>query len=233
MKKLLAIICILLVIFIGMYVYKINLNKKNINISEVQKIEEYISKIYMWQEVTKEALPQFNEINEAPDLWIWEVVKKNLDEYELTEQEIQEKATEIFGEKFQKKFPKEGNEFIIYDETINKYVTTGIELDELEDSFYIKQIKKTHSGYQVEIVEYLEDYGEAIKNQNENQDYDIYIKKTNNEIVSTIKSTEGETRAIEVVKENIDNFNKKTINLIKNRNGNIFVENVIEETMYK
>ena len=102
MKKLLAIICVLLVIFIGMYIYKTNANQNNVTVSEVQKIEEYISKIYMWKEVTEEALPKFDDINDAPDLWTWEVVKKNLEEYELDYNQIQEKATEIFGNKFTK-----------------------------------------------------------------------------------------------------------------------------------
>ena len=79
MKKLLAIICVLLVIFIGMYIYKTNINQNNVTVSEVQKIEEYISKIYMWQEITEEALPKFDNINDAPDLWVWEVVKKDLE----------------------------------------------------------------------------------------------------------------------------------------------------------
>ena len=96
MKKLLSIICVLLVIFIGMYMYKKNINQNNVTVSEVQKVEEYITKIYMWKEVTDEALPKFDNINNAPDLWIWEVVKKNLEEFELEYNQIQEKAIEIF-----------------------------------------------------------------------------------------------------------------------------------------
>ena len=65
MKKMLTIILILVIIFIGMYTYKKNKNQNTITITEVQKIEEYISKIYMWQEVTNEALPKFNNINEV------------------------------------------------------------------------------------------------------------------------------------------------------------------------
>ncbi len=226
MKKLLAIICILLVILFGMYLYKTNKLKSTITAQEVGEIEEYISQIYMWQEITENALPQFDNINNAPDIWIWEVVKKNLENYELTYEEIQDKAIEIFGENFKKQFPKEGSEYIKYQEDVNIYIATGVGLDTLEDLFFIKSINKTNKGYQVEIVEYLEDYGQAMNIETGDEVYDIYIKKLNHETVATIKSNEGETRAIEVVKENIEEFTKKTINLIKDSEGRIFVESV-------
>ena len=226
MKKLLAIICILLVIFVGMFIYKNNINQNNITVLEVQKIEEYISKIYMWQEITGEALPKFDDINDAPDLWIWEVVKKNLENYELSYDEIQEKATQIFGDNFKKQFPKEGSEYIYYDENYGKYLTTGIGLDTQDDVFYIKKINKTKDGYEVEIVEYLEDYENSMGLEDENEVYDIYIKNLDEETVATIKSNEGETRAIETVKENIDKFTTKTVKLIKNSEEKLFVESV-------
>lgn len=226
MKKLLAIICILLIIFIGMYMYKNNINQNNVTASEVQKIEEYISKIYMWKEITEEALPKFDNINDAPDLWVWEVVKKDLEEFEIEYNQIQEKAVEIFGQKFEKQFPKEGSEYIWYNENSGKYITTGIGLDTLDDVFFIKDIKKTRDGYEVEIVEYLEDYENSTLIEDENETYDINIRNLNNETVATIKSNESETRAIEVVKENIESFSKKTIKLINNSEGKIFVESV-------
>lgn len=226
MKKLLAIICVLLVIFIGMFIYKTNINKENVTASEVQNIEDYISKIYMWKEITEEALPKFDNINNAPDLWVWEVVKKDLEDYELSYDEIQEKAKEIFGENFNKQFPKEGSEYIKYDENLEKYVTTGIGLDTQDDLFYIKQINKTKDGYEVEIVEYLEDYENSMGIEDENEVYDIYIKNLNQETVATIKSNESETRTIEVVKENIDKFTTKTVKLVKDSEGKVFVESV-------
>ena len=30
----------------------------------------------MWKEITKEALPTFENINNANELWVWEVIKK-------------------------------------------------------------------------------------------------------------------------------------------------------------
>ena len=180
----------------------------------------------MWQEITEEALPKFDNINNAPDLWIWEVVKKNLENYELSYDEIQEKAIEIFGNDFTKQFPKEGSEYIQYDENLKKYIATGIGLDTQDDMFYIKKINKTKDGYEVEIVEYLEDYENAMGLEDENEVYDIFIKNLEQETVATIKSNESEMRTIEVVKENIDKFTTKTVKLVKGAERKLFVESV-------
>ena len=226
MKKLVAIICILLVIFVGMYVNRSKSNQNLITATEVEKVEEYISKIYMWKEITCEALPKFDNINDAPDIWTWEVVKKDLENYELTKDEIQNKATELFGNQFKKQFPQEGTEYMQYDEKLGKYISTGIELDTLDDCFYIKNIRKTKDGYEVEIAEYLEDYVNSLGVEDENEIYEIYIKNLNEETIANVKNTEGETKTIEVVKENLDKFTTKTVNLKKNSNGNIYVESV-------
>ena len=226
MKKLVAIICILLVIFVGMYVNRSKSNQNLITATEVEKVEEYISKIYMWKEITGEALPKFDNINDAPDVWTWEVVKKDLENYELTKDEIQNKATELFGNQFKKQFPQEGTEYMQYDEKLGKYISTGIELDTLDDCFYIKNIRKTKDGYEVEIVEYLEDYVNSLGAEDENEIYEIYIKNLNEATIANVKNTEGETKTIEVVKENLDKFTTKTVNLKKNSNGNIYVESV-------
>ena len=52
MKKMLVIIVILAMILVSMIIYKnIAINKnKSVNVQEVEQIEEYISKIYMWKE---------------------------------------------------------------------------------------------------------------------------------------------------------------------------------------
>ena len=226
MKKLVAIICILLVIFVGMYVNRSKSNQNLITATEVEKVEEYISKIYMWKEITGDALPKFDNINDAPDVWTWEVVKKNLENYDLTKDEIQIKATELFGNQFAKQFPQEGTEYMQYDEKLGKYISTGIELDTLDDCFYIKNIRKTKDGYEVEIVEYLEDYVNSLGVEDENEIYEIYIKNLNEETIANVKNTEGETKTIDVVKENLDKFTTKTVNLKNSSNGNIYVESV-------
>lgn len=226
MKKLVAIICILLVIFIGMYINKSKSNQNMVTVAEVTQIEEYISKIYTWKEITGEALPKFDNINDAPDVWIWEVVKKNLENYELSYEEIEQQAKELFGEQFKKQFPKEGTEYLQYDQDTGKYISTGVGLDTLDDSFYIKNIKKTKDGYEVELTEYLEDYVNSLGVENENEIYEIYIKNLNEETIATVKNTDGETKVIDAVKENIDKFTTKIVKLEKDSNGKIFVKQV-------
>ena len=207
MKKLVAIICVLLVIFIGMYINKTKSSQKMVTASEVEKVEEYISKIYMWKEITTEALPEFDDINKANELWIWEVVKRNLEEYETTKEEIEQKAKEIFGEEFDKKFPKEGNQSFEYDEESGNYLATETNLNEKEDSFLLNNIEKTKEGYKVEIIEYLEDYSDK-----EN----VIIENLQNEEIGKTNINQSDTKIQEIVKNNKERFNKKTIYLVEN-----------------
>ena len=198
MKKLITIIIILGIIFVGMIVYKnIAINKTtSISVQEINQIETYVTKIYMWKEITGQALPDFEEINQAEDIWLWEVVKKNLEEYEFTYEQIQEKAKELFGEKLTKEFPKEGTEYIIYDEKVDKYYAIGMGLDQLEDSFLLNEIQKTQDGYEVEIVEYLEDYSQTLE---EGEDF-IIIRNTEEEEIGKVNSTQEE-QVKEIVKK--------------------------------
>lgn len=224
MKKLIVIIIILVIIFIGMIVYK-NIaisNSNNISIQEISQIETYITKIYMWKEITEQALPNFEDINQAEDTWLWEVVKKNLEDYEFSYEQIQEKAKELFGEKLTKEFPKEGTEYIIYNEEIDKYYAIGMGLDQLEDSFLLNEIQKTQDGYEVEIIEYLEDYSQTL---NEEEDF-IVIRNTQEEEIGRVNSTEEE-QVKEIVKNSLDKLSRKKI-VLKLENEKLYVERVYE-----
>lgn len=216
MKRLLIIIVVLAIIFIVMLVYRSNgVNKSQVNISEINNIEEYIEKIYMWKEVTKEALPSFDNINDANETWIWEAVKKNLEEYEVDYNTIENKAKEIFGENFEKEFPKEGNQSFEYNEETDKYLATEVNLDMQEDSFLLNTIEKENEKYKVQIVEYLEDYGE---------EESIIIRNLQGEEIGRIANSESETKAQEIIKKNIDRFTKK--NIILRNEENLVVEKV-------
>lgn len=228
MKKLIVIIVILLLIFVGMYMYKHNKiignQSTEVSIDEINKIETYLQKIYMWREITGDALPVFDDINDAPDVWLWEVVKKNLEEYTLTYEQLQDKAKEIFGEDLQKEFPKEGYEYMEYDEETNTYYAIGSGLDNQEDVFLLDKIQKQDNGYTVQIVEYLEDYSEGYETSD--GAYNIQIKNLKDEIIGEVNSEESETNIQQVVKDNINRFTKKEVNLKTDENGSIYVTSV-------
>jgi hypothetical protein len=221
MKKMLVIIVILAMILVSMIIYKnIAINKnKSVNVQEVEQIEEYISKIYMWKEITKEALPTFENINNANELWVWEVIKKNLETYETTYEEIQQKGKELFGEKFERQIPKEGNDSFYYDKESNKYLATEIVLDEEEDSFLLKDIEKEGEKYKVKIIEYIEDYSEENK---------VIIRNLQEEEIGRVSTTDSETKIKEIVKNNKERFSQKNIE-IKKEKDNLVIEKVNKE----
>lgn len=221
MKKMLVIIVVLAMILVSMIVYKnIEINKnKSVNVQEVEQIEEYISKIYMWKEITKEALPTFENINDASELWIWEVIKKNLETYETTYEEIQQKGKELFGEKFEKQIPKEGNDSFYYDQESNKYLATEIVLDEKEDSFLLNDIEKEGEKYKVKIIEYIEDYSEENK---------VIIRNLQEEEIGRVSTSDSETKIKEIVKNNKERFSQKNIE-IKKEKDNLVIEKVNKE----
>ena len=220
MKKMIVTIIILLIIFVGMIIYRnMAISSSNqVSVQEIEQIETYITKIYMWREVTNEALPTFENINEASDMWTWEAVKKNLEDYELSYDQIQEKAKELFGTDFTKEFPREGTENFTYDEQTGKYYATGMGLDQEEDCFLLNQINPTDTGYEVEIVEYLEDYS---------QESQIIIKNLKDEEIGKVEENQ-ESSSQDIVKNNLDKFTKKIVTL-KKEGDNIYVQRVSNE----
>lgn len=220
MRKMIVTIIILLIIFVGMIIYRnMAISSSNqVSVQEIEQIETYITKIYMWREVTSEALPTFENINEASEMWTWEAVKKNLEDYELSYDQIQEKAKELFGTDFTKEFPKEGTENFTYDEQTGKYYATGMGLDQEEDCFLLNQINPTDTGYEVEIVEYLEDYS---------QESQIIIRNLNYEEIGKVEENQ-ESSSQDIVKNNLDKFTKKIVTL-KKEGDNIYVQKVSNE----
>lgn len=238
MRKLIVTIIVLLIIFVGMIIYRnMEISSNNqVSVQEIEQIETYITKIYMWKEVSNEALPTFENINEASDMWTWEAVKKNLEDYGLSYDQIQEKAKELFGPDFTKEFPKEGTENFTYDEETNKYYATGMGLDQEEDCFLLNQINPTDTGYEVEIVEYLEDYSQEEIESQENtaneeitntQNYQIIIRNLNDEEIGRTEENQ-ESSSQDIVKNNLDKFTKKIVTL-KKEGDNIYVQKVSKE----
>lgn len=170
----------------------------------------------MWKEVTGNALPDFEDINQADEKWVWEVIKQNMEVYQVTAEEIQAKGKEIFGEEFAKTVPVQTNESFIYDETTNTYTATEITLDEKEDSFLLNTITKNEEGYSVEVIEYLADYSE------ENS---VIIKNLNEEEIGRVGVDDSVTNMQEIVKQYADRFTKKELT-IKQEEENLIIKKV-------
>lgn len=218
MKKMIITIIILLIIFISMVISRNIEKSEEININEVEKIESYIKEIYGWQEVTGEALPEFNNINEANEEWLYGIIRKNLEEEEVTYEQIENKKQELYGKSLNKNYPEEGSKFITYDEDLQIYTPSVITLDAINDTFYLNKIERTNDGYNVEIIEYLVDYTDEESEQ-------ISIKNLTGEEISKASQDVSNEEIVEIVKNNIDKFSKKKIAL-KEEDGNIIVEKV-------
>jgi len=65
MKKMIITIIILAIIFIGMVINRQIEQANEIKIEEIQLVENYMEKIYGWSEITNQALPEFDNVNEA------------------------------------------------------------------------------------------------------------------------------------------------------------------------
>ena len=216
MKKFIIIILVLVLLFIGIIVSKNVVAKVNqIGIKEIEEIENYINQIYLEKEIVGESIPCFENINEANEKWIWEVVKKNLEDDKITYEKLQGKAKELLGENFSKELPKEGTEYLIYNKEENYYEAIPSEMDNKGSTFLLNKIERVSNGFEVEIIEYLEDYSEM--------DY-IIIQNLDQEEISKASSSKEE-EVIEIVKRNIDKFTKKKI-LLKYKDEKLSVQKV-------
>ena len=131
---------------------------------------------------------------------------------------------------YQKEFPREGTENFTYDAETDKYYATGMGLDQEEDCFLLNQINKTDTGYEVEIVEYLEDYSQENIENTENtsmQNFQIIIRNLNDEEIGKVEENQ-ESSSQDIVKNNLDKFTKKIVTL-KKEGDNIYVQKVSNE----
>ena len=222
MKKFIIIIIVLVIIFMVMVIHKdITTKKENVNIQEIEKIEKYINQIYLEKEIVGESLPKFENINNANEKWIWKVTEKNIEDDKISYEQIQEKSKEIFGDDLQKKFPKEGTEYLIYNQAENTYEGTTSEIDNQGSLFLLNKIKKIQDGYEIDLIEYLEDYSAMLEEKPE--DY-IIIRNLDGEEISRTTST-NEEEVINIVKRNIDRFSTKKV-ILKVKDEKIYIHEV-------
>lgn len=217
------IIAIILVIILAMGIcVLIKYNQtEEVNELEIYQLQQYIDKLYGWQEIYTNALPKFKDINEADELWLWDRVKMQLidetEEYEFSYEEINQKAKELYGEDLKKQFPKEGRDFWVYDAETSKYIATGIGLDDYEDRFVIHSVVKKGNQYNVEILEYLIDNTNCHQ-EVEQEQYEVYLLNLEGEKINTYNNDTDEHKIQNFVKENKNKFSQKTLVIQKQDN---------------
>lgn len=188
-KKVIIILIIILIILAYFFTRKTEVTE-----SERARISVYLEEIYGWKMLYDEALPKFNNINDANEDWIWDRVQQRLNKYENTDEDylfsysqIEKAQKYLFGDKLKKQFPVAGTEFLTYDEETKSFLSSGIGLGDEEDCFVISDITKRANKYTVEIIEYIVDHSnvhEAL-NDEEATGYEFYLKKIDETQVKT------------------------------------------------
>lgn len=89
-------------------------------------------------------------------------------------------------------------------------------MDEDSDEFLLNTINRVENGYEVEIVEYLENYSE---------EQSVIIKNLSGEEIGRAGINDNDTKMQQVVKEHLDRFSKKKVYL-KNEDGRLVVQKV-------
>lgn len=135
-------------------------NEVNATEAEISLIQEYLNKIYNYFETT---MPEFENINEANEEWIWGVSLDNIYDYTTGEavsyNDLTTSANKLFGDNLTLTLPKKEIGLVEYNEENDTYIVAprGGVLGVL--GIVVKSAKKTTSGFEVETVEYFEEMG--------------------------------------------------------------------------
>ncbi len=183
MKKFFKILILLVIIvilsIITFLVYKKFIDKpKKEDYSELKK---YLSDIYGRTFL----IPEFDDINEADEDWLWENVNQyvwnhddeyhdqNNQEYGYTYEDISKIVKILYGNNLKKKFP-EGSVSMRYNSYRNLYGPTSFDV-QFYYNYHIDGIKKSGNTYTVSLYDYVISlyfsYGD---DENENDDFTIF-----------------------------------------------------------
>ncbi len=220
MKIMGVVIVILLAIFLGIFYTRTVEGAETyqvVTVEEVSEIEKYIGSIYMWESVTKEAIPSFESIEKADYLWIYEVIKQNLNEqYVLSEEMMRDNAKKIFGQDFELDIENNILTSFWYEEESKLYYPLETILSTTEDRFILKKIEKQNNIYTIEMIEYQEEYRIGVEEE-------VIVKTINDEEIYRT-TLDNHFEVIDIVKENEQKFDIRQIQL-KEVDGEIYIIN--------
>lgn len=182
--------------------------QKLVTINESSRISNYIDKIYSYYEKN---IPEFTNINLAEDDWVWSIALFNCQSSTsgnpISYKDIEKSAADLFGKDFTKKLSKSDMKIASYSSYIDAFTVIGRGGPVFVPKYVISDISKTENGFEVKILEYLED-NSAWSGSNEL--YEIYLIGNSDKIIKKYKNNQKEEMKDYVLK-NQDEFNAKKI----------------------
>lgn len=199
-------------------------DKEEQEISSIEEtvLKEYIEKIYRRFEIS---IPEFTDINEAEERWLWGVIYNNCDHGEIWVEnstvefvyrsDMIKTAEELFGENLIIEPPiTEGNiNFFEYSSKDDCYLNIGRGGESIIPRYIIAQIDRKNDIFIVQIVEYLYDNSEFPYSS---EPYKISLNVGESKVVTFDSNEKFDVE--KYVLENKDKFVQKKLT-IKNNSG--------------
>lgn len=219
--KVLVIVLILVIILSTFFIVK-NKNSENSknNISDVEQkeIATYINDIYN----IHTAIPEFEDINDANELWIWDNINQylcNHEEFEdrnqycdYTYEEISNFAKILYGNDFSLTVPVQ-NPAMIYDSENNTYGVPLYTVETLKEC-QIESIEKSGNTYTINLIDYVISFVPPFDSTSSDEEiyfYNITEFELNSSASNIIFKIEELKNYKEKIFENKDKFSSKTI----------------------
>lgn len=179
--KFLVLIIFIVIILFGGYKFFTTKNKKNVNKNDYSDLKKYIKDIYG----TTFLIPEFKNINDADEDWLWENVnqyvwnhddeykEKNNQQYGYTYEDVSKIVKILYGDNLNKKFPK-GSVSMRYDSYNDLYGPTSYGITNYYD-YKIDKITQKENTYTISLYDYtVSIYSSFGDETNNNQNYVIY-----------------------------------------------------------
>ena len=204
-RKSLVLISVLIIILLVAFAVLIT-NNNDITQSEKEEIENYIKMIYGFY---GETLPEFEDVNDANEDWMWMVTLYYLQETNesgmYTSEEVKEAGKILYGDNFNKEISKDSSKFVLYFEDTHRYRLVGMSFEEYF-GFVTKNVTKKGNKYIVDIVEYIK-YWERDTDLDPGRE--IIMNAKSEEITSfnrkiTSASNDEERKLLELENESIE-----------------------------
>jgi len=204
----------------------VDVNEEKI-ISNIEEtvLKEYVEKIYRRHEIS---IPEFKNINDADERWLWGVIYNNCDKSSIDmgeytdnsvvyKNQLINKGKELFGDVLTVVPPVEGGNinFFEYNSKYDCYITIGRGGESVIPKYIISEMVRKDDIFTVVIIEYLYDNTDFPMGEDE-RIYKISLNVGDTKIVTFNSNEEFDVE--KYVLDNNDKFVQKKLT-IKNNAG--------------